>query len=119
MPDLREPVIVLGVIGAGLKAQNSRVRLSRTLRAWVKQHLAGLARPADRLPFKVVEMAHFVRSVVLSRRFARRRQFRIGIGRVGNFLARDSAHLALPFAVLSGPPFRLAILLHHSTATAD
>ena len=119
MPDLRETMIVLGVIGAGLKPQNSRVRFSRTFRSRMKKHFARLARPPDCLPVDFLEMARLVGLVVLSRRLARSRQFRICGRRIGNFLARDSTHFALPFAVLSRSLFLPAMLLHHSTAMAD
>src|SRR5215216_4063223 len=119
MPNLRKPVIVLGVICSGLQSQNPRIRLGRTFRSRVKKHFACFAWPADRLPFGFIEMTHLVRLVVLSRRFASGRQLRIRVRRIGNVLAPDSAHFALPFAVLSRWPFLPAILLHHSTAMAD
>src|SRR5206468_2143355 len=112
-------MIVLGVIGPRLKPQNSRVRFGRTFRSRMKKHFAGLARPPDCLPIDFIEMTRLVRLVVLPRRFARGRQLRICGRRIGNLLALDSAHFALPFAVLSRSLFLPAMLLHHSTAMAD
>src|SRR5918999_1606504 len=117
MPDLCEAMIVLGMIGAGFKPQNSRVRFGRAFRSRMKKHFACLARPPDRRPFNFVEMTRLVGLVILSRRFARGRQFRICGRRIGNLLA-DSTHFALPFAVLSRSLFLPAILLHHSTTMA-
>src|SRR3990170_2262867 len=50
-------MVVQRVMRAGLQTQDSGVRLGGTFLARMEQHLAGLARPADRLPFQLVAMA--------------------------------------------------------------
>src|ERR671910_2838728 len=64
VPDLREVVVVQRMMRAGLEPQDSGVRLGGTLLARMEQHLSGLARPADGLPFQLVAMAHLHRLVL-------------------------------------------------------
>src|SRR5205085_7563913 len=75
VPDLREIVAMPGVVRARREAQEAGIGLGRARRAWVKQHLAGLAGPADRLPFHLVDVAdqrRLVRSLACPARLAHR-----------------------------------------------
>jgi hypothetical protein len=91
-PDLREAVIVLGMMRARLELEDAGIGRGRLLRRRVEQHLAGLARPADRLPVDLVEMAHLVGQMIAPRGLARGVEGGIGRRRVGNVLAASLAH---------------------------
>jgi hypothetical protein len=59
VPDLREVVLVHGVMRARLEAQDAGVGLGRPIGPRMEQHLPGLAGPADRFPFELIAVARF------------------------------------------------------------
>jgi hypothetical protein len=85
-PDLREAVIVLGMMRARLEPQDAGIGRGRLLGAGMEQHLAGLARPADGLPVDVVEMAHLAGQMIAPRGRACGVEGGVGGRRVGNML---------------------------------
>jgi hypothetical protein len=70
-PQLGEAVIVLGMMRAGLEPQDAGIGRGRLVGAGMEQHLARLARPADRLLVDLVETAHLAGQVIARRRLAR------------------------------------------------
>ena len=53
MPDLREAMIMLGVIGASLKPQNSRIRFGWTFRSRMKNGFCPFRPATDCLPIRL------------------------------------------------------------------
>src|SRR6266404_1427968 len=94
VPDLREAVIMLGMMCAGLQPKNAGVGLGGPLRPRMEQHLAGLARPADRLPFDIVDVAHVIGQMIPARGLAPGDEACVRLRRIGDVLAHAGVSCA-------------------------
>src|SRR5436853_93899 len=70
VPDLRETMVVLGMVSAWLQSEDSSIGLRRTLGTRMEQHLSGLARPPYCFPLKVINVSCFVGEMILARGLA-------------------------------------------------